>query len=167
MRPSAAPLFSQGRPSLRVCVAASVGLALVINALIFGLGYGDHPAGEPDGGPINRVIEAVVPFVWLGLFGSMGAAFWRLQHDQPRVPGAAWAVLVLVLNCAAYPAYTLGFQSRDLGMAGNAFTALLAAGCIGASWRRSRLAALAVTPVLVWVSLASVGLYAAATGRQF
>ena len=110
-------------------------------------------------------MNTIVPFVWLGLFGAIGASMWLIQRDRDRVAGATLLVAALLANCALYPVYTLGFTSTGLGIAGNRVTALLAALAVGASWRHSRGAALLLVPVVVWVTIASVGTYLNASGR--
>lgn len=140
-------------------------LALGVNLVIQLADWGEEPAGTPYPGPINGVIYAIVPFVWIGLFAAMGTAMLRLRAQG--LPRQALAVGVLLANCALYPVYTLGFTSRELGLAGNGLTAVLAAFAIGIMVERAPRLALLLLPVIVWVSLASVGLVAVMTGRTF
>lgn len=140
-------------------------LALGVNLVIQLAGWGEEPAGTAYPGPVNSVIYAIVPFVWIGLFAAMGTALFALRARGMMRP--ARAVGVLLANCALYPVYTLGFSSRALGLAGNGLTAVLAAFAIGMMVERAPRLAPLIVPVIVWVALASIGLVAVMTGRTF
>ncbi len=152
------------RPAVRGSLLGAV-LALGVNLVIDLGGWGQEPANTPWPGPINSVIYAIVPFVWIGLFAAIGTAMFMLHTRGLR--GPALAAGVLLANCALYPVYTLGFSSRELGLAGNGLTAVLAAFAIGLAAERSPRTALLLFPVIVWVTLASIGLVAVMTGRTF
>lgn len=151
--------------------AGGLFLAIITNGLIFGLGFGgggglvSGPYIDP--GPVNRVIFQIVPFVWLGLFAAMGAAAALLRAPSGQLTPASMVVLCLLVNCALYPVYTNGFRSEDAGLAGNYATALLTVLAAALAWPRSRWASVLTVPVAIWVTLASIGLYATQTGRSF
>ncbi|MEI6487057.1 MAG: tryptophan-rich sensory protein [Sphingomonadales bacterium] len=144
-----------------------LGLGVAINLGILAAGAGTDAPGAADPGPINRLIQAIVPFVWLGLFAAMATAILILRALGRGAALPAAAAMLLLVNCALYPVYTLGFQSMPLGLAGNIFTAILAAFAAGAAARLSPLAAALLLPVTIWVSLAAIGLVAVMTGGQF
>ena len=144
-------------------------IAILTNALIFGLGYGEggQTISDFEAGQINTIIFAIVPFVWLFLFAAMGAAFMEVRLAAGRFGLAGILIAILMANCALYPVYTLGFSSSDAGLLGNYATALLAIFIIGWTWPISRTAALLLIPIPIWVTLASIGLYLNQTGRPF
>jgi tryptophan-rich sensory protein len=142
-------------------------LALLVNVGILAFGVGDEPATAPYPGPINTVIYAIVPFVWIALFAANAAAIVILRSygRVARLPAAA--ATVLLINCALYPVYTLGFSAPLIGLAGNGLTAVLAAFAAGTSIKLAPGAAALLVPVIVWVSLASAGLVAVLIGQTF
>ena len=154
------------RPAIRGSLLGAL-LAFGVNLGIQLFGVGEEPAGAGYPGPVNAVIYQIVPFVWIGLFAAIGTAWFLLRAGgrSSAVPAAAAALLLA--NCALYPVYTLGFSSRELGLAGNGLTAVLAAFAIGAALERCPRAALLMVPVVIWVALASIGLVAVMTGRTF
>lgn len=147
----------------------AIGLAVgvSVNLAILATGVGSDAPDASDPGPVNAVIYAIVPFVWVGLFAAMGTAIIMLRRLGTEGALPAGAATLLLINCALYPVYTLGFQSMPLGLAGNVFTAVLAAFAVGAAARPSPRAAALLVPVIIWVSLASVGLVAVMTGNRF
>ncbi|WP_290814478.1 tryptophan-rich sensory protein [Aquidulcibacter sp.] len=144
-------------------------IAIVTNALIFSLGYGEggQEVTDREAGPINTLIFAIVPFVWLFLFAAMGAAIMKIRMATGEFGLGGVLIFVLMLNCALYPIYTLGFSSSDAGLFGNYATALLAVFIIAWVWPIEKTAALLIVPIPIWVTLASIGLYANETGRAF
>ena len=53
------------------------------------------------------------------------------------------------------PLYTLGFQSLVAGLIGNIVVAAFAGYVVKYSWNASRQAALLVTPIIVWLCVAT------------
>lgn len=161
------PAYPTDRTRAAVGATGGTAVGIGVNLAILALGMDGTAPGAPYPGAVNTLIDTIVPFVWVVLFGAMGAAI-ALQHARaPDAALARQATGILLANCALYPAYTLGFTSRDAGLAGNVVTAIIAAFAAGASARPAPAAALLVAPVAVWVSLASVGLVAVMTGRTF
>ncbi len=144
-----------------------IGIGFVVNLAIIVTGVGEEAPDAADPGPVNSVIYAIVPFVWLGLFAAMATAILMLRALGREAALPTVAAVVLLVNCALYPVYTLGFQSMPLGLAGNVLTAILAAFAAGAAARLSSVAAALLLPVTIWVLLASIGLVAVMTGGQF
>lgn len=160
-------LKSPWLPSIGRGAVIGVPPAAALNLIITAAGLGRDPPGAPYPGPVNTLIDAIVPFVWVVLFAAMGTAIVRLRQLGPEARLAVGATVGLLVNCTLYPVYTLGFSSMQLGLAGNVFTAILAAFAAGAAARASAAAALLVSPVIVWVSLASIGLVARMIGKSF
>lgn len=140
-------------------LAANMALAVTIagigNGIIFLFGWnGDAPGKQL---PSFQPAGWVIGMVWMTLFAAMGAARWAARRDgaasgRPQ----AWMIPALILACFAYPYYTLGFRSLEIGLAGSIATMLLAAVI---AWRlagQSRLAALLVLPTALWCAFASV-----------
>lgn len=152
------------------CAGSAVLLAVAANAYIFAVGT---PTETSSGGtiavtgPVGQVIATIVPFVWLFLYAGLGTAFWFVARGRPRIPAMAWAIIALLANCVAYPAYTDNLRDNDVALAGNVLTIGLAALAIGLVLPRSRAAAALIFPVIAWVSIASVGLVALMTSRTF
>jgi tryptophan-rich sensory protein len=154
------------RPAIKGSLVGAL-LALAVNLGIQLFDVGEEPAGTGFPGPVNAVIYTIVPFVWIALFAAIGTAWFLLRAGGRAMAVPSMAAALLLANCALYPVYTLGFSSRELGLAGNGLTAVLAAFAIGTALERSPRAALLMAPVVIWVALASVGLVAVMTGRTF
>ena len=158
-----------GWPGGLISALCAVLLAVLANLYIFVLRPFGATQGIPIGetGPVGAVIGTIVPYVWLGLFAGMGAAFWLLVRKRQGMGSGAWLVVVLILLCAGYPVYTANLNQPLVALAGNG--AVVAVAAI-AAWRSapvSRAAALLLLPVIGWVSLASVALVALITGQSF
>lgn len=140
-------------------LAANMALAVAIaglgNGIIFLFGWNGGASGQqaPSFQPPGWVIGAV----WMMLFAAMGAARWAALRDgAARDRSRSWMIPALILACFAYPYYTLGFRSLELGLAGSIATMVFAAVI---AWRlagRSRLAALLVLPTALWCAFAGV-----------
>ncbi len=146
--------ISPQRAGLFATVAAFVLGALLINGVIFALGWGgDQARVQPWFAPPGAVIGSV----WMVLFGLMGAARWlAASAGGPGSAGAARSVLLLAIFCALYPAYTRGLSSLEIALAGSLAT-LAAAGWV--AWRLrpvSRTAAALVAAVVLWVVFATL-----------
>ena len=137
-------------------IAFAVGIAGLGNGIIFALCWnGDGPGKTlPSFQPPGWVIGAV----WTALFAAMGTARWAAIRDAVALGHrhAARPITVLIFACFAYPYYTLGFRSVEIGLAGSIAT-MLAATFI--AWRLiglSRPAALFVLPTALWCAFATV-----------
>lgn len=132
-----------------------VAVALLLNGLIFSLGWNDtgvtRQATLPWFAPPGWVIGAI----WTLLFAGMGAADALLSA---RLPGAGRARLlgrVLAADCLAYPFYALATDSVWAGLVGNVGTALLAAVAAVTAYHHRRRAALALGLVALWSTYAT------------
>jgi len=135
-------------PSLAANLAVFVGAALVVNAIIFGLGF-PGAAGDPSGPP-----GWFIGLAWAVLFAMFGAAHWRLQALANASAGRVGLVAFAML-CLIYPFYTLGLSSCSIGLLGNIVTALAAVLLVRRIWPASATAALLVAPVIPWLVFAS------------
>lgn len=141
-------------------VAAAVAAVLLVNGLIFGLGW--DAGGGGDAGQIVAVPGYVVGVIWTLLFAAMATARWLLLRrgtdDARRVAGL---VSLLLLSCLLYPFYALALHSRVAGLAGNLLTIGFAAVAAFRARPASRPAAALVSLVVAWV------VFATATTRWF
>ncbi len=123
-----------------------VGLPLVLNGVIFGLGW-QRPSGPQPGLPPGWVVGSL----WLVLFAGMGVARWLLLRARA---GAEW-VSLLALLCLLYPLYTAGLRNDRVGLVGNVVTLVVALGVAVYAWRRVRVAGACVTAVCAWLLYAA------------
>ncbi|MGA7158071.1 MAG: TspO/MBR family protein [Acidobacteriaceae bacterium] len=132
-----------------------VGLPLVVNGVIFGLGW------ERGGGPQPGLPPGwVVGTIWVVLFAGMGVARWlllRAAMTRGEERRAEW-VSLLGLICLLYPFYTAGLRDDRVGLVGNLVTLAVAVGVCRFAWRRVRVAGVWLLAVCVWLA------YAAAVG---
>jgi len=147
--------MSDGQPvmsGLAANLAVFVGAPLVVNGLIFGLGWArtDGPqAGLPPGW--------VVGVIWVVLFAGMGTARWLLLRtawvdvEQRRVE----RVTLLAFVCLLYPLYTAGLQNERVGLVGNILTLWLARAAAVYAWRRVRAAGWCLFAVCAWLLYAA------------
>ncbi len=145
-------------------IAASI-VSVVLVFLIPG-GSGSIDQALPQTGPLGALISNIVPFVWVGLFAGLGAAFWLVSGGKTSPGRAGWAVLGLVGLCMTYPVLASG-ASVPVAIVGNVVTILAAVVTAWFCWPESRLAALFPALVAVWVSLATAGLVALMLGLPF
>ena len=138
-------LNAPGRRGLVANLAVWLGAVLVLNGLIFGLGWNTRSAA-PD--PWFAPPGWVVGLVWVGLFALLAAARWRLHARPGR---RAW-VTGLMLACLAFPLYAQAPGSVWAGFVGSVATCVLAA-VVAA---RAGPAAGLVLPTALWCGFASV-----------
>ena len=137
--------------SLAGNLALFVGGCLVVNALIFGFGYGTSTFASRSSDPPGWLVGAV----WTLLFALFGVAHWLLRGEEPQFVRGRIGVELLAVVCLLYPLYTMGLSNRDAGLIGNLITALLTAGLAWWLWPLNRQAALLVLPVVPWLAFAS------------
>ena len=132
-----------------------VALALLLNGLVFGLGWNATGVTRQASQPWFAPPGWAIGLVWTLLLAGMGAADALLSA---RLPGAARTRLlgrVLALDCLAYPFYALATDSVWAGFAGNVGTAVLAAIVAVSAYSQDRRAALAFALVALWSSYAT------------
>ena len=141
---------------LFISIVLPILAAGLINVIVvtFGLtGSSEQARAIPEGW---EWVGQVVGFVWMALFGAMGAAAWLTYTSPgPRARFHGNLIVALIVACALYPFYTLGMRMIP-GLIGNIAVLILTAAVIALVWRTSRAAALLVTPVAVWIVIATV-----------
>lgn len=131
-----------------LALATSIGLLTLTGNPTDG---GDGPRGAPWTPP-----GAVIGGVWTVLYTLMGVALWAVNRvPDPARAGCRAAVLLLVGFCLVWPFYAFGTASRWPGLLGNLGILALAVLAVGRLRPHSRLAAGAVAPVGVWITIAT------------
>lgn len=140
------------RVGLTANIVAALVLTLVLNGLIFGLGWNLKPSTSvrPSFAPPGPVIGAI----WTILVAGMAASHWKLRTLGQS--GLATGVLVLLAVCLGYPFYALASNNQWIGFAGNLVTLLLSAGLAWQVWPVSRFAGVPLAAVALWVSYATL-----------
>ena len=144
-----------GRPvmaGLAANLAVFVGMPVLVNGLIFGLGWGRSSGPQP-GLPPGWVVGTI----WVVLFAGMGVARWLLLRAA-RSHGEQWRaewVSALAFLCLLYPLYTSGFSNKFDGLVGNVVTWVAAVPIALYVFRRSRVAGLCLAPLVVWLGYAA------------
>ena len=136
-------------------IAAACGTTLIINGLIFGLGWNSTPNNNSPSAltPPGYLVGIVREF----LFAGMGTARWLLLHSgNPRLNGYTWLVVGLAAFCLVYPFYTLAPGSNLAGLIGNIGTILVALFVAWKIRKASGPAAALVFLIIPWVSFASI-----------
>ena len=146
-------LNRKGPAGLAANIGLAVGLALLGNGIIFAFGWNGDGPGKilPSFQPPGWIIGAV----WTALFAAMGTARWAAIRDGSDRRNTR-LITALILVCFAYPYYTLGFRSVEIGLAGSIATMLFATFI---AWRiagQSRTAAACVLPTALWCAFATV-----------
>ena len=146
------------RLGLTATIAAFVGAAVVVNAIIFAFGIDQNNAGvtrlswSPPGWAIGAI--------WVLLFVFYAVAHWLLRQQGEGGRRAARWVLAIVLWDLAYPLLTWGFN-LTLGAWLNVITLVLTVLLLARVRRESPAAFGWLIPSLVWVSFATVLTFAA------
>lgn len=152
--------------SLPASIGAALAIVLLSNAAIFWTPLGFDTQSDGDG-PVAAVLGPLIPFIWTVWFGAMGAAYHETARAMGGVTIDAQFIAVLAIVCALYPLYTLGFQSRWIGLVANiaigAFTAVI----VMRLWSRARLGAYLLVPIIGWLMIASVWVVLSILGRPF
>lgn len=121
---------------------------LVLNGVIFGLGWNMNSAPNPYLPP-----SWLVGTIWMLLFAAMAVARWMLLRAGGAESGP---VVLLAFLCLIYPLYTLGLRSQGVGLAGSILTALVAIWVAVRVQRRSRGAVALIGLVIAWLGYASL-----------
>jgi translocator protein len=141
--------------SLSLNVVLSIGLASVLNGLIFGLGW-DTPSLSQSKAWFDPP-EYVFGLVWTVLFGLMATARW-IMNDSPMASSrqAQLWVTGLIGFCLIHPLYTLALHSSISVLIGNLATMALASLVIVKVWPVSEVASVLISPVVLWLAIATV-----------
>lgn len=160
-----APLAMVAR-SLPASVGAALAIVLLTNAVIFWTPLGFDTQSDGDG-PISTILGPLVPFIWIVWFCAMGAAYHVTAREMGGVTRDARLIVVLAIVCALYPLYTLGFQSRWIGLIANIAIGVLTAVIAARLWTRARFGAFLLVPIIGWAGIASVWVVMSILGRPF
>lgn len=139
--------------SLAANLAVFVGAPLLLNGVIFGLGW-NRPRAKAAGIPPGWVVGGL----WMLLFAGMGTARWELENAPARLFGerrSGWVSLLAFL-CLLYPLYTEGLRDDRIGLGGNIVTAAVGVAALERVRHRSKTAALLLLPTCVWLGYAGV-----------
>jgi tryptophan-rich sensory protein len=132
-------------------IGAALTTVLILNALIFGLGWEATSVRAPNFVPP----PVVIGLVWVVLFAFMALARWELNRafvaDIDKV-----GLIVLFALCAAYPFYTVGLKSDFVGEGGNVALLLLTGWLAARYARRAPRATAWLVPLFVWLGFASI-----------
>jgi len=139
------------RSGLIANVACALTIVIVLNALIFGLGW----EGPSQRAPAFLPPPIVIGVVWLALFPCMAFARWELNRGMAERADKAGLIVVFAL-CSTYPFYTGGLNSDLVGEAANVTLALLAGGLAARYARRTPRATAWLVPLVLWLGFASV-----------
>jgi tryptophan-rich sensory protein len=149
-----ASLNQPTRPALARNIATALLAIFLTNGLIFGLGWDNAEEQtrltfEPPG--------YVIGIIWIVLFTLLAIARWHLNapDDKATKRTRAWVTGLLAFNLL-YPFYSLAVDSLVGGLLGNLCVIAIALIATVSAWRNNRTAALLVSPVVAWVSFATV-----------
>jgi translocator protein len=151
-------------------IVASIGSTIIINGLIFGLGWSsiDKPALLD-----STVLPSLTPpgyafgIIWTILFTFMGAARWFIAKgtDLVLVQQHQQLVVILIIFCLVEPLYSTAIDSRLGGIIGTIGAVILSAFTVLTINASSEIAALLVLPVTIWTTYASFLLIAVIRSR--
>lgn len=139
--------------SLLINLTISVGLGVLINAIVFGILFADAP--EPPSAVSFAPSGAFIGTVWVVLFALMGVARWLLNAFGDAAKSVKNWILILLIFCFIYPFYTLGLSSEKIGLIGNLATIGLTIFVITRTWKFSKIASLMIVPMILWLIIAS------------
>lgn len=136
-------------------IAAAVGSALIMNGLIYGLGW------NSSAGYAQRASFAppgyVIGIIWMILFALMASARWCLNAlENNRAKRARLYVTILLLSCLVWPLYSLAIGSVAGGLWGTIWTIALALFTLASTWHVSKKASYFILPVFLWVIFALI-----------
>jgi benzodiazapine receptor len=151
--------------SLLHSVFFSISLCVILNILIFTIPFATDTKSSAHG-PISSILGPLVPFVWIILFGLMGAASYFFEQSKSSVEKLN-LIQMLIVFCAIYPIYTMGFRSEFIGLCGNLITLLYTIFVIKTLFQKSFNSALLLIPVSIWLILASIWLSYELRGLAF
>lgn len=130
-------------------VVCFVSAALLVNGLIFGLGFkGAH--SDPNGPP-----GWLVASVWTILFALFGFAHGLLRRRGDDTDAERRWIVAFAALCLAYPFYTDGLSNRATGLAGNVVTVLAAIALVRRVFMVLPVAGALIAPVIFWIAYAT------------
>jgi tryptophan-rich sensory protein len=157
-------------PGLVANIVGCVSSTLILNGLIFGLGWSrlDRPALlDPTVAPRFTPPGYAFGLIWTGLFTLMGTARWLIAQgtNTTIVAQHQQLVLGLIIFCLVQPLYSTAINSRLGGVLGT-IAAFGLAGFTAVTVRSSSaIAGLLIVPVALWTLYASILLIAVIRSR--
>ena len=97
----------------------------------------------------------------------MGAASYFFEKSNNFINKKVNLIQFLIVLCALYPIYTLGFRSELIGLYGNLTTLISSIFLIKHLWIKSLISALLIMPTTIWLILASIWLSYEVLGLSF
>jgi tryptophan-rich sensory protein len=152
--------------SLLRSVLFSICICIFLNILIFTIPFAADTKSSATG-PISSILGPLVPFIWIILFGFMGAASYFFEKSNNFINKKVNLIQFLIVLCALYPIYTLGFRSELIGLYGNLTTLISSIFLIKHLWIKSLISALLIMPTTIWLILASIWLSYEVLGLSF
>ncbi len=165
-------------PGLVANIVGCVSSTLILNGLIFGLGWSrlDRPALlDPTVAPRFTPPGYAFGLIWTGLFTLMGTARWLIAQgsdigshmgaDMAIVAQHQQLVLGLIIFCLVQPLYSTAINSRLGGILGTVAAFGLAGFTAVTIRSSSTIAGLLIVPVAVWTFYASILLIAVIRSR--
>lgn len=152
--------------SLLRSILFSICICTFLNILIFTIPFAADTKSSATG-PISSILGPLVPFIWIILFGFMGAASYFFEKSNNFINKKANLIQFLIVLCAIYPIYTLGFRSELIGLYGNLTTLISSIFLIKHLWIKSLISALLIMPTTIWLILASIWLSYEVLGLSF
>ncbi|MEI6429116.1 MAG: hypothetical protein WCO45_12140 [Pseudanabaena sp. ELA607] len=142
---------------LIIVIVVAIGFTILCNALIAltGVGVGKPTQIVPQGW---EWVDRIVGFVWIGLLTALGIAWWLLRQAEANgIETPSRLLPILFAVCLLYP-FTFGLTPLS-GLIGNVVIGAFAAWVAWKAYSLSVLAAILITPIAIWLSIATVYLY--------
>ncbi len=92
--------------------------------------------------------------VWALLYSLMAFSIWRL-NDIANSGAIQFAILGLIAWCLVWPFYAFDTLNRWPGLIGNLGIFLISGALVLRLWRRDKVAALSISLVTIWITIAT------------
>jgi tryptophan-rich sensory protein len=139
------------RSGLIANIGVALAIVVILNALIFGIGWQATSARAPSFLPP----PVVIGLIWVALFTCMACARWELNRAMAARADKT-VLLALFGLCATYPLYTGGLNNDLIGEIGNVTLFLLSGSLVARHIRRAPRATAWLVPLFAWLGFASV-----------
>lgn len=125
-------------------------IAIVLNLIIFKLGWNNNSQGVSPGLPPGWVIGVI----WVIILGILGYALYLTVGLKDTVSSVL--IVLLILACLAYPFYTSGLTMNSSAKLGNILTLIASYIVAIAIARRSPSVLPYMIPILIWGSYVNI-----------